>query len=102
MDTLRPQARRPVIIADIVLDGWAESARRVYRKLRNLQKMRLVVWVDNAGCVWTKGLASNDRFDCPEGQHLATYDQGVPINEIEDELLFHLRTMTNTNQRKAA
>ena len=46
MDPIRPQARRPTIIGDIVLDGWAESARRVYRKLRNLQRMRLMVWID--------------------------------------------------------
>lgn len=100
MDAIRPQARRPTIIADIVLDGWAESARRVYRKLRNLQKMRLMVWIDGAGCVWTKALSCVDRFDCPEGQHLATYAQDVPINNIEDDFLFHLRDMTNT--RRAA
>lgn len=98
MTTHIPQTRRQTIIADLVLDGWAESARRVYRKLRNLQRMRLVVWVDRNGCVWTKGIATSESFDPPEGQHLATYSSDVKINDIEDELLFHLRSMTKTKR----
>jgi hypothetical protein len=93
-------ARRQRIIADIVLDGWAEAARRVYRKVRNMPGTRVAVWVDGAGCVWTRGVCANEDFTPPEHQFLATYRAGIPINEIEDDMLDRLRSMTNT--RKAA
>lgn len=92
--------RRAVIVSDLVLQGWAESARRIYRRVRTLERLSLVVWVDNAGMVWIRGVDEGSKFAPPAGQHLATYKPSVPINEIEDDMLFHLRSMTNT--RKAA
>ena len=94
--------RRPTVIADLVEQGWAESARRVYRRLRTLTTLRLVVWIDAGGSVWIRGVGPVSSFEVPSGQWLATYSSDVQINDIEQDFLHHLRTMTGTNKRKAA
>lgn len=96
---MTPDIRRPNVIADLIEQGWQESARRVYRSLRLFTALRLVVWVDGAGSVWVRAVRAHSSFQ-PPMEWVATYSPGVEINQIEDDLLHHLRQMTGTEDRK--
>ena len=84
---------RTMVIANLHAEGWRETARRVYRRVRN-SAMRHMVYITPDLDVWVKALRTTDSRLPPADQILATWDQGVEINEIEDELINHLRELS--------
>jgi len=82
-----------MVIANLHAEGWRETARRVYRRVRH-SAMRHMVYITPDLDVWVKALRHKDSRDPPVEQILGTWDQSTEINEIEDELINHLRELS--------
>jgi hypothetical protein len=83
---------RTMVIANLHAEGWRETARRVYRRVRQ-SAMQHMVYITPDLDVWVKALRHDSRLPPPD-QILATWDQSAEINEIEDELINHLRELS--------
>ena len=82
----------PALIGNLRQTGWKDTARCIYREARQLHRLRLVVFVDDHQDVWTQKIRSTATVD--QAHWLATYGSDLAINEIEDDLLHHLQSLT--------
>lgn len=87
----------PALIGNLLEKGWRDIARAVYREARQLNVLILVVYVDEHQDVWIQRSRKTSPID--QAHWLATYASDTPPNVIEDDLLHHLRELT---ERKAA
>lgn len=84
--------------ASLFQDGWQESARRLYRRVRGWN-VPMAVLADEAGLLYVR----HDNYRLRPGQELVgIYTNAVQINDIEDDLIEYLRDLTGRAVRKAA
>lgn len=86
----------PTLIGNLHEKGWRDIARAIYREARQLNVLILVVYVDEHQDVWAQKARKSSPID--QTHWLATYASDAAPNEIEDDLIEHLRDMTNTRK----
>lgn len=84
----------PMLIGNLHEKGWRDTARAIYREARQLNVLILVVYVDEHQDVWVQKARKSSPID--QTHWLATYDRSTAPNEIEDDLIHHLRSTINT------
>jgi len=83
--------RQPQPIANLLLDGWEETARRVLRRVRFWSRPQACMVLANADVVMrdpdvAARLGPADAF-------VGTYTRQTPVNVIQDDLIARLREL---------
>ncbi len=83
-------------LGNLVLDGFEESARRVYRKVRSWHSQGVIVIVEDNGVIRLKQCrdALVSRMP-PADLIVGTYDRKAQIETIENDMLYRIRELTS-------
>lgn len=82
----------PALIGNLLEKGWRDIARVIYRESRQLNVLVLLVYVDEHQDVWIQRARKTSAID--PTHWLATYSSDAVPNEIEDDLINHLQSIT--------
>lgn len=81
---------------NLILDGFEESARRVYRKVRGWHSMGVIAIVENNGTIRLKQFRDAQVSRMPPADLIVgTYDRKAQPETIENDMLYRLRELTS-------
>lgn len=86
---------------DLIIDGFSECARRVYRHTRS-SGWNWMVCVDASGTMTVSTSSEVRSVNVLRTQWVGTYNRTTQINDIEDDLLERLRELTRAITEQAA
>ena len=91
---------RPARVANLFRDGWENSARETFRRVRYWNSpMALYAKPDGTISGYIAGMEGRQH----SAELIATYTSAAQINEIEDDLIEYLRDLVGRAlERKAA
>ena len=80
-------------ITNLFRNGWEDSAREVYRRVRSWNAPMALFAKPNGDLSGRPALVDK-RFHSAGAELIGTYTSAVQINEVEDDLIEYMRDLT--------